>query len=551
MSASDTRLIADRYALHRMLGRGGAGAVWRGVDQRLQRDVAVKEVHFPPSVPDAEREAIRTRVFREARSAGRLTHEGVTTVYDVLEEGGQAYIVMELVDAPTLTDLVRTEGPLEPERAAGIGLQILSALAAAHGAGIVHRDVKPSNVMVDAGAKAAGGDRVKLTDFGIAAVKDDPSITATGNVIGSPSYMAPEQARSNDASPASDLWGLGATLFFAVEGKAPFDRGQAMPTLHAVLNDDLPEPTNAGALGPVIADLLEKDPLRRPNAEELRRRLEQVAGDAGATAAAAATVPVERTEPAPAPRPAPEPDPAPEPEPAPADDARRPMLIVAGLLLLLVAGVAVWGLLREDAPEAAAPEEPAGDPATEEPADEEEAAEPEEQAEPSPDPAAEDAAEEADESADATGVEVPDGWTTHTDDATGYQIAYPGDWEVVTVSQTLTDFRDPSSPTYLRVDWTDAPPSDPVADWQQQSQSFGARHEGYEEIRIEPYDYRGYDAAMWEYRYVADGLPVRAYNLGIDTGTYGHALNFQTSEELWEESQDLYATFQEVFQPGG
>ncbi|HEX2052825.1 MAG TPA: serine/threonine-protein kinase [Actinomycetota bacterium] len=264
------RVVADRFRLIEPLGRGGMGTVWRAEDQVLGRTVAIKEVSLPPSLPDSEREAVRERVLREARAAARLSHSSAVTVYDVLEEGDYTFIAMEMVDSPTLAEVVDREGPLSPERAAFIGLKLLDTLSAAHAKGIVHRDVKPANVMVSDRA-------VKLADFGIASVKGDPHLTATGLLLGSPSYMSPEQVSGERAGPASDLWALGATLFFAVEGQGPFDRDGPLPTLMAISNDPVPEPSHAGPLGPAIKALLEKDPAHRATAEDVRSIIEPIA----------------------------------------------------------------------------------------------------------------------------------------------------------------------------------------------------------------------------------------------------------------------------------
>src|SRR5512132_1321916 len=234
--AAARRVIADRYALNAPLGRGEMGVVWRAQDAVLGREVAVKEVVFPPTMADDERRPAQARVLREARAAARLNHPGAVTLYDVVQDHGGTFIVMELVSAPTLAELVRAEGPLPVERVAEIGAQVASALEAAHLAGIVHRDVKPGNVMVpDQGV-------AKLADFGIASLQGDPQLTSTGLVIGSPAYMAPEQAKGEESGPPADFWALGATMFYAVEGEPPFDRGTSIATLAAVVNDPPPPP---------------------------------------------------------------------------------------------------------------------------------------------------------------------------------------------------------------------------------------------------------------------------------------------------------------------
>jgi hypothetical protein len=264
------RRVANRYELTDELGHGGMGVVWRATDTLLGRQVALKEVDLPRGVEAGGRESLRARVSREARAAARLSHPGVVTVYDIAHDGDQDFIVMELVSAPTLEELVRTGGPLAPERAARLGLGLLDALEAAHRAGIVHRDLKPKNVMVrEDGA-------TKLADFGIASVQGDPRLTATGLVVGSPAYMAPEQVEAQAVSPATDLWALGATLWFAVEGRPPFGGGE-FQTLSAIVNGQPRQPERLGPLTPVLARLLVKDPAGRATPTQLRPLLRQVA----------------------------------------------------------------------------------------------------------------------------------------------------------------------------------------------------------------------------------------------------------------------------------
>ena len=247
------------------------GVVWRARDAVLGREVAVKELVFPSTMADEERRPAQARVMREARAAARLNHPGAVTLYDVVKDGGGTFIVMELVNAPTLADLVRSDGPLPVERVAEIGAQVASALEAAHQAGIVHRDVKPGNVMVP------GKGTAKLADFGIASLQGDPQLTSTGLVIGSPAYMAPEQARGEESGPPADFWALGATMFYAVEGEPPFDRGTSIATLAAVVNDPPRTPRRAGRLTSLITALLAKDPGSRPSGPELRAELGRLA----------------------------------------------------------------------------------------------------------------------------------------------------------------------------------------------------------------------------------------------------------------------------------
>ncbi|WP_436493263.1 protein kinase domain-containing protein [Actinokineospora sp. HUAS TT18] len=247
------RMVAGRYVLLGELGRGGMGVVWRAEDRVIGRQVALKELPFPPGQDPA---VFQERVLREARTAGQLNDPAVVTVFDVSFDRGVAYLVMELVQAPTLSDLIAT-GPLPESRVLAIARQVLGALQSAHAAGIVHRDVKPSNIMV------LPGDRVKLADFGIARAVDDPSLTATGGIMGSPGYMAPELFTGSQPLPAADLWALGATLFHAVEGRAPFTRTTTAATMHAILTER-PTPSRCGEpLLSLLEGLLNQDPAAR------------------------------------------------------------------------------------------------------------------------------------------------------------------------------------------------------------------------------------------------------------------------------------------------
>lgn len=265
------RLLAGRYRLLSVVGRGGMGTVWRALDETLDREVAVKEVLLPSGLSDEERHTRHQRTLREARASARLNHPGVVTVHDVVDEDDRPWIVMELVQARSLQDVVDEDGPLPPGRVAAVGRQIVGALRAAHAIGILHRDVKPANVLV------TDDDRAVLTDFGIAQMAGDATLTGTGLIMGSPAYMPPERVNGDRAIPASDLWALGATLYAACEGKAPHHRSDAMAVLAAVMTQDVPPPKNAGPLAPVLLGLLERDPVRRMSAESAEEALTAVA----------------------------------------------------------------------------------------------------------------------------------------------------------------------------------------------------------------------------------------------------------------------------------
>nr|WSW67284.1 protein kinase [Streptomyces sp. NBC_00995] len=253
----DGRLLAGRYRLGEVLGRGGMGTVWRAVDETLGRTVAVKELRFPSAIDDDEKRRLITRTLREAKAIARIRNNGAVTVYDVVDEDDRPWIVMELIEGKSLAEAVREDGVLTPRRAAEVGLAILDVLRSAHREGILHRDVKPSNVLI------AEDGRVVLTDFGIAQVEGDPSVTSTGMLVGAPSYISPERARGHKPGPPADLWSLGGLLYASVEGSPPYDKGSAIATLTAVMTEPLDPPKNAGPLEEVIYGLLARDPEQR------------------------------------------------------------------------------------------------------------------------------------------------------------------------------------------------------------------------------------------------------------------------------------------------
>ncbi|MFF4577676.1 protein kinase [Streptomyces sp. NPDC001389] len=286
------RLLAGRYRLGAVLGKGGMGTVWRAEDEVLGRTVAVKELRFGGGVDEDEKRRLITRTLREAKAIARIRNEGAVTVYDVVDEDARPWIVMELIEGPSLAEFVRENGPLTPHRAAEVGLAVLDVLRAAHRQGILHRDVKPSNVLI------AGSGRVVLTDFGIAQVEGDPSITSTGMLVGAPSYISPERARGYKPGPPADMWSLGGLLYAAVEGVPPYDKGSALATLTAVMTEAVDPPKNAGpALTEVIYGLLVKDPALRLDEDRARTMLTAVINAPESRPAPAPLPPVEETRP--------------------------------------------------------------------------------------------------------------------------------------------------------------------------------------------------------------------------------------------------------------
>ncbi|WP_165978533.1 serine/threonine-protein kinase [Actinomadura darangshiensis] len=268
--------LDGRYRLGGRLGSGGMGTVWRARDEELGRDVAVKELTLPPEISGARREQAVQRALREARAAARLRHPGIVTVHTVVHADGRPWIVMELLSGRSLDQVLKHDGPLDPRRAAVLGIEMLDALSAAHEQGVLHRDVKPANIFLRDDGRAV------LTDFGIAALAGDASLTRPGALIGSPAYMAPERVRGEPGGPPSDLWSLGATLYALTEGRPPFGRSTPLGVLGAVLTEPPAPPRLAGPLTPLLLRLLDKNPDRRPAAALAHRELRAIADPAPA-----------------------------------------------------------------------------------------------------------------------------------------------------------------------------------------------------------------------------------------------------------------------------
>jgi len=565
------RRVANRYELEEELGHGGMGVVWRATDTLLSRQVALKEVDLPRGVDAAEREGMRARVSREARAAARLSHPGVVTVYDIAHDGGQDFIVMELVSAPTLEELVRTEGPLAPERAARLGLGLLDALEAAHRAGIVHRDLKPRNVMVHPDGTP------KLADFGIASVQGDPRLTATGLVVGSPAYMAPEQVEAQPVSPATDLWALGATLWFAVEGRAPFGGGE-FQTLSAIVNGQPRRPERLGPLTPVLARLLVKDPAARATPAELRPLLRRVAAGQGATAVGArggrmpapvadpgsgtqllgrtgapptadrgtevagraangpaapgggrAGVDAGDTPPVPsqvrrrqgddgppAPRARgrrrrrlPPVPPVPMPgEPVAAGARRRRVRLP--MVFAAVAVILAGTVVWQGVTRDDTSRRP---------------------------------------SATSRRSAVPAGWRTFQDPDGTYRLSFPPTW-TPTDRGPFIDFTEPGGQRFFRVQPT-GDGMEPLAAQQSLERSFIARHPGdsYRRLRLGPTTFRSVPAAEWEFTFLEQGRLIRGYDITFAAAGRRHAILFQSPASRWTASRDQLQAFLAGFRP--
>ncbi|MFE9444325.1 serine/threonine-protein kinase [Streptomyces sp. NPDC006602] len=451
------RLIAGRYRLLSPLGEGGMGTVWRARDELLNREVAVKEVRAPSGLPGADIERMYARLEREAWAAARISNRNVVTVYDVATQDHRPWIVMELVRGISLAELLEAEGPLSPQRAAHVGAEVLSALRAAHEAGVLHRDVKPANVLM------SNDGRVVLTDFGIAMVEGSSALTMTGEVIGSPEFLAPERALGRKPGPESDLWSLGVLLYAAVEGNSPFRQDTPLSTLRAIVDEELPPPHRAGPLAPVIEGLLRKDPAERLPADRAEQDL-RVIGAGGTlgedavqafpyapTIAAHQQPPYQPThQPTHDQSPPTAPVPPPWTRPGTTTTAEQPrrnrraaLVLIAGLaaLALAIAGLTYALLNRDDGDEAGGPKSETsglGSPSVSDP-DRSDTAEPSRSPSPSPSPS----------SSPTTAAPPPSVKVTLAGSHTEYTgICPPPQGEAPAFTATLTVGSLPSEVTY-------------------------------------------------------------------------------------------------------
>ena len=591
-SPVQSRLVAGRYRLLSPLGSGGMGTVWRAEDVVLGREVAVKEVTFPHGLSDEDREVLRERTRREARAAARLDHPSAVTVYDVVEDGNAPYLVMELVEARTLSEVVRADGPLSPQRTAQVGLALLGALEAAHRQGIVHRDVKPSNVLLCPDQAGTPG-RVVLTDFGIASSSGDSSITSTGLLLGSPSYIAPERARGLPPGPASDLWSLGATLFTAVEGRPPYDGGEPLLTVTAVVTGEHAPFVAAGPLVAVIEGLIARDPDQRLDVASARAALRpiaaapqvspapapsptadrrgerttalpmravqaaaateavtRVAGTAGQTAGQTA---VARTRVEPAqrgwerpPRVLPTPAPAPRapgrrpPDGRPPNEGggRRTPLLLAGVVLLLAFAALGFVLSRPDGGGRDTTASP--NPVTNSPAPSPAAP----SAAPSPAPSPSSAVSPP----PAAVAGLPAGWTSYTDPGEGWTVGVPPGYER-TSRNGLVQFRDAATRRTLRIDFSNSPdPDGALAAWQKYAPALAKKLPQYQQLRLEEIDYEGLDAADLEWTYV-EGTKLRVLDRTFVSGGEGFALYWQVPADDWDAARPVFDQIAGTFTP--
>lgn len=543
-------VLAGRYRLGDVLGRGGMGKVWRAHDEVLHRTVAVKELTAGLYVAEADRAVLHARTQKEARAAARITHPGVVTVHDVIEYDNRPWIVMQYVDGPSLADAAKESGEVEPREAARIGLHVLSALRAAHGAGVLHRDVKPANVLL------ARDGQVLLTDFGIAAIEGDSTITRTGELVGSIDYLAPERVRGGDPGPASDLWSLGATLYTAVEGTSPFRRSSPISTMQAVVTEEPPPPLRGGALAPVITALLRKDPADRPTAEETERMLLD-AMEGRRPRAAQAHVPTQRVSEEelrafsvpdgstaqfshPLPPPPPYTSPVPPYTSAPATrrggGRRRVVLMVLVLAALLGGAAGLAAMKFGDA--GAGTAGGTGERGT---------------AGPAPTPSAS-SVRTADPAAEEfTPDGIPDGWK-RVADPEGFSLLLPDGWERQTNSGQI-DYTPDNGAHRIRISLDPQPDfDDPLTHMRSIEKDLAARLPGYERLTLESNVFRDRPGSRWEFTWV-ESKDHPGPRHGIDQmyfaerGGPEYALYMTGPEEDREETRKLFETMLRSWQP--
>ena len=541
-------LVAGRYRIVRPLGAGGMGRVWLARDEVLRRDVAIKEIVLPLGLPDAQREELRLRTLREARAAARLSHPNVVRIYDVQSGDEQPWIVMEHVQSRSLLQVIEENGPLPVEQVAGIGLAILSALDAANRAGVLHRDVKPSNVLI------ADDGRVVLTDFGSAMIDEgDGAITRTGVILGSPLYTAPERVDRGVSSPAADLWSLGATLYAAVEGRPPYTRATTLGSLIAITTDKPDHLRLAGPLKPVLLGLLQRNPAMRMRPAEVEERLRPLADVQ--TTVHLRHVPQSRA-----------------PEPAPQDDraltaagtSTDPPLVIdvrpvdtspvsSGALYAraaeqrhrhgrTVAAGAATGIIVSLAGVALTADRPSRPDAAGTPA-----------------AAAASAASvvPGSEPSSATPSAPPSSATPETSfvlparflwwsDRTGYKVAWPADWSHQRESPTVMFFCAPGGPPTLRVRvWDDAGP-DLLAALGREENTAGLP--AYQKVRMAALP--GSAGAEWEYMFTD---PKAGALHGLErvfvAGGHTYLVQWRTPPDRWDKSKDDFTIVLKSFQP--
>ncbi|MFE2541265.1 serine/threonine-protein kinase [Actinacidiphila glaucinigra] len=504
MRGDGGRLVAGRYRITGRLGRGGMGTVWRADDELLGRRVAVKELHA---------EGDEDRALREARTVARIRHPHVIVLFDVVEQDGSPWIVMELVDGRSLADVLAQDGPLPPREAARIGAAVTGALRAAHERGVLHRDIKPGNVLVEHGTG-----RIVLTDFGIARVTGATTLTEAGDFVGSPEYTAPERMSGQAAGPASDLWSVGVLLCAAVVGRSPFRRDSLGEVLHAVVFEEIRPPERTGPLLPVVEALLRREPERRPTARETEELLAAYAETGVPPTAVPAPVPGTET----------------ERQDAPLPRARRrrgPLAAVLAVAVLAGAGVAAASLLPDGGSTGgAAPDRTtvtSGAPARTSPS----------------------AASAPADPASATPA-LPAGFRT-VDDPAGFSLALPEGFRRSLEPPRIfyysagKEFR-----VGIRAQRPD--PRGPEAVMRAQDAAGADAYQGYRDGFVTPTTQNGHPAALWQFTWdgFTPGVPRRTFDLCWEEGGRQYDLWVSSPLQQAERGRDYFDTARAAFRAG-
>ncbi|MER6029512.1 protein kinase [Streptomyces sp. NPDC001851] len=507
--SEEGRLVAGRYRLAEHIGKGGMGTVWRAVDEVLDREVALKQLHAPPHLSAEDLATLYERTRREARSAARIAHPNVIVVHDVVEDDGRPCIVMEYIPGHTLGDLLKGGATLPPREAARIGLGMIAALRSAHAAGVLHRDVKPGNVLLGAGG------RVVLTDFGIAMTAGTSTLTRTGEMIGSIDYMAPERIRGQRPGPESDLWALGATLYQAVEGRPPFRRETAMETAYAIAVDPLEPAAQAGRLAPLIESLLAKNPEERPSGQDTQHVLEAAAREGGTTVVsppAGAVPPAGASGRAPGHEPAAAPVREPS-SPAPARAGHRgrrrrrsrTAAVSAGVALTVAAGTAFY--LVSSHGRGATGTRLIHQPAT-------------------PFPGS---------------SQVPKGYRMVREERLGVSFPVPDGWKAGKRASDEVVYTDPTGLADITIGTVAPAGQSPVTHFDDIETNTRTNYPTYRRLRMQHTSFRGQPAAVWEFTFQGRARAFRAIDLGYGReGDREYDIYLSAPDSSWDTYRPVF-----------
>ena len=496
--SDEGRRIAGRYRLTEQIGRGGMGTVWRADDEVLGRQVAVKRLHARPELSADELATLFERTRREARSAARIAHPNVIVVHDVVDDEGRPCIVMEYVPGPTLAELLKDGRTLPYQEAARIGLDMVAALRAAHAAGVLHRDVKPGNVLLGA------GDRLVLTDFGIAMTDGTSTLTKTGEMVGSIHYMAPERIRGLTPGTASDLWALGATLYQAVEGRPPFRRVTAMETAYAIAVDPLEPMKHAGPLEPLIEALLIKEPGERPTAEQAERALQTAwwgestaqlqPPEADVTAAA--------------------------PEPKPAGDSGRGRrrsrkgLVIGAIFIAVAAAVAATAFVLHTTSKST-PGHATSRPTT---------------------------------AASASASPVPEGYHLVRDRQLGVSFPVPDGWKAGKRTAEGVTYTDETGLAGITIGIVDPAGPDPSTHFADIEANTKVNYPSYRRLRMQQTTFQQQPAAIWEFTFQGRARVFRAIDLGFGReGGREYDIYLSAPDAKWDTYRPVFDTARDGF----